>query len=384
MRLTRRAALLTVTSAAAFCITPAFAQTAGKKMTTASGLQIIDTVVGTGATPKRGQTCVMHYTGWLYNNGIKGKKFDSSVDRNEPFEFKVGVGQVIKGWDEGVSTMKVGGKRTLIIPPALGYGASRRRRRHPAQRRADVRCRIAGCEVTPLIRTDCARGRPRRLGLLFEAVHQAVDETEFPDHRRRQHERIDVALAHGAADIVDGKDIRQPGIDDLFDAFGLVWIEVDAGGEVAGLVDFGSDRHARRRDHLERINDVQIMRPGFREIFPRMRGGVLRDKMLLPVGGRAFLVVALERLAVILPVVAEHRAAFIQPAAIAHQNVPIMMPDLVAEMAEQRAIGFAHGDAAFLALGVVGFDQRDGDPALVMAGQNFWRVGLRRIGEKFE
>jgi peptidylprolyl isomerase len=128
MRLTRRAACLTVTSlltsAAAFCFSPAFAQTTAKKMTTASGLQIIDTVVGTGAQPKRGQTCVMHYTGWLYNNGIKGKKFDSSVDRNEPFEFKVGVGQVIKGWDEGVSTMKVGGKRTLIIPPALGYGAS--------------------------------------------------------------------------------------------------------------------------------------------------------------------------------------------------------------------------------------------------------------------
>jgi peptidylprolyl isomerase len=111
--------------AASASFTPAAAQTAGKKiMTTASGLQITDTVEGTGATPKRGQTCVMHYTGWLYTNGIKGKKFDSSVDRNEPFEFKVGVGQVIKGWDEGVSTMKVGGKRTLIIPPALGYGAS--------------------------------------------------------------------------------------------------------------------------------------------------------------------------------------------------------------------------------------------------------------------
>ena len=103
--------------------TPAAAQ-AKKTMTTASGLQITDTVVGTGESPKTGQTCVMHYTGWLYTNGIKGKKFDSSVDRNEPFEFKVGVGQVIKGWDEGVSTMKVGGKRTLIIPPALGYGAS--------------------------------------------------------------------------------------------------------------------------------------------------------------------------------------------------------------------------------------------------------------------
>lgn len=91
--------------------------------TTASGLQTIDATVGTGASPKSGQTCVMHYTGWLYNNGVKGAKFDSSVDRGEPFEFKIGIGQVIKGWDEGVSTMKVGGKRTLIIPAALGYGA---------------------------------------------------------------------------------------------------------------------------------------------------------------------------------------------------------------------------------------------------------------------
>lgn len=100
---------------------PAFA--AGKKMTTSSGLQFTDTVEGTGASPKTGQTCVMHYTGWLYENGQKGAKFDSSVDRGQPFEFTIGVGQVIKGWDEGVSTMKVGGKRTLIIPPELGYGA---------------------------------------------------------------------------------------------------------------------------------------------------------------------------------------------------------------------------------------------------------------------
>ena len=100
----------------------AAAQTPGRKMTTASGLQIIDTTVGTGATPARGQTCVMHYTGWLYENGVKGKKFDSSVDRGEPFEFPIGTGRVIRGWDEGVATMKVGGKRTLIIPPALGYG----------------------------------------------------------------------------------------------------------------------------------------------------------------------------------------------------------------------------------------------------------------------
>jgi len=91
-------------------------------MTTSSGLQINDTQVGTGPSPEPGQTAVVHYTGWLCVDGAKGRKFDSSLDRNEPFEFPVGRGRVIKGWDEGVASMKVGGKRTLIIPPALGYG----------------------------------------------------------------------------------------------------------------------------------------------------------------------------------------------------------------------------------------------------------------------
>jgi peptidylprolyl isomerase len=96
----------------------------GSKMVkTSSGLQYEDTVQGTGETPKSGQTCVMHYTGWLWENGAKGKKFDSSLDRGQPFEFPLGQGRVIKGWDEGVATMKVGGKRTLLIPPQLGYGA---------------------------------------------------------------------------------------------------------------------------------------------------------------------------------------------------------------------------------------------------------------------
>lgn len=92
-------------------------------MTTPSGLQIIDHQEGDGAAPETGQTCVMHYTGWLYENGEAGTKFDSSLDRGRPFEFRIGVGQVIGGWDEGVASMKVGGKRTLIIPPDLGYGA---------------------------------------------------------------------------------------------------------------------------------------------------------------------------------------------------------------------------------------------------------------------
>ena len=92
----------------------------------ASGLRVADSKVGTGPFPKRGQTCVMHYTGWLYQNGQKGAKFDSSVDRGKPFEFPLGMGAVIKGWDEGVAGMKVGGKRTLIIPPDLGYGGTPR------------------------------------------------------------------------------------------------------------------------------------------------------------------------------------------------------------------------------------------------------------------
>jgi FKBP-type peptidyl-prolyl cis-trans isomerase FkpA len=94
------------------------------KMTkTPSGLQYEDTKVGTGASPQKGQTCVMNYTGWLWENGAKGAKFDSSLDRNTPFSFPIGQGRVIKGWDEGVLTMKVGGKRTLLIPPDLGYGS---------------------------------------------------------------------------------------------------------------------------------------------------------------------------------------------------------------------------------------------------------------------
>jgi peptidylprolyl isomerase len=110
--------------AGGFAVGPsATAQTAGKTMTTPSGLQMTDSKIGTGISPKTGQICVMHYTGWLYQDGAKGKKFDSSLDRGQPFEFVIGKHQVIGGWDEGVATMKVGGKRTLIIPPELGYGA---------------------------------------------------------------------------------------------------------------------------------------------------------------------------------------------------------------------------------------------------------------------
>ena len=85
---------------------------------TASGLEYVEIAAGTGAGPKPGDTVSVHYTGWLKS----GQKFDSSVDRGEPFAFPIGKGRVIKGWDEGVGTMKVGGKRKLIIPAHLGYG----------------------------------------------------------------------------------------------------------------------------------------------------------------------------------------------------------------------------------------------------------------------
>jgi peptidylprolyl isomerase len=103
-------------------VAPLSALAAGE-VTTPSGLRITDVKLGTGPVPKAGQTVTVNYTGWLFVDGKKGKKFDSSLDRGEPFSFTLGQGQVIKGWDEGLARMHVGGKRTLIIPPDLGYGA---------------------------------------------------------------------------------------------------------------------------------------------------------------------------------------------------------------------------------------------------------------------
>lgn len=91
--------------------------------TTASGLTIEDTILGSGTVATAGQNVTVHYTGWLYQDGVQGAKFDSSKDRRDPFVFRLGAGMVIKGWDEGVAGMQVGGARTLIIPPELGYGA---------------------------------------------------------------------------------------------------------------------------------------------------------------------------------------------------------------------------------------------------------------------
>lgn len=115
-----RRTLLCTTGALLIAMT---AEAAPTVVTMDNGLQYIDDQVGTGPTPKTGQTVVVHYTGWLDDAGQRGKKFDSSRDRGQPFSFKIGVHQVIEGWDLGVAGMQPGGKRTLIIPPPLGYGA---------------------------------------------------------------------------------------------------------------------------------------------------------------------------------------------------------------------------------------------------------------------
>ena len=93
-----------------------------KVNTTPSGLKYVDQKVGTGDEAVKGTTVEVHYTGWLYVDGKRGKKFDSSLDRGQPFRFGLGAKQVIAGWDEGVQGMKVGGKRKLVVPPDLGYG----------------------------------------------------------------------------------------------------------------------------------------------------------------------------------------------------------------------------------------------------------------------
>ena len=107
---------------ALFLVFASFSAYAGPMIKTASGLNYQDEKVGTGAEAIKGKSVSVHYTGWLDNNGAKGKKFDSSLDRGTPFTFSLGAGQVIPGWDEGVAGMKVGGKRKLTIPSELGYG----------------------------------------------------------------------------------------------------------------------------------------------------------------------------------------------------------------------------------------------------------------------
>ncbi|MDR4307848.1 FKBP-type peptidyl-prolyl cis-trans isomerase [Chelatococcus sambhunathii] len=116
----RRSALAALCIAAFAATSPL---TAAEVKTMSNGLKYVDVASGSGPEAKAGQRVEVHYTGWLDQGGQKGKKFDSSVDRNEPFSFSLGAGEVIRGWDEGVAGMKVGGKRTLIIPADLGYGA---------------------------------------------------------------------------------------------------------------------------------------------------------------------------------------------------------------------------------------------------------------------
>lgn len=123
MSLSRRAFASLAAAAALLVALSAANQAWAQEKTTASGLRYADTKLGNGATAQPGQTAIVHYTGWLYIAGEKGRQFDSSRTRGQPFSFPLGGGRVIKGWDEGVVGMKVGGQRTLIIPPQIAYGA---------------------------------------------------------------------------------------------------------------------------------------------------------------------------------------------------------------------------------------------------------------------
>jgi hypothetical protein len=142
----RRAALAAALAATTGALALSESADAQHVVTTPSGLKYIDLKVGTGASPRTGQTCVMHYTGWLYEGGKKGAKFDSSVDRGEPFEFPIGMGQVIAGWDEGVATMS---RRQAHAdhPAGARLRRARRRRRHPAERDAAIRRRAARHQI---------------------------------------------------------------------------------------------------------------------------------------------------------------------------------------------------------------------------------------------
>ena len=148
--------------------TPAFA--ADTYATMPSGVSYHDEVVGTGPEPQAGQTVRVQYTGWLDDNGQKGAKFDSSRDRNEPFSFILGAGQVIAGWDSGVATMHVGGQAHADHSAGAGLRRARRRRRNPAQRHADLRRGTTGRSIEGF--ADRRRPKPVHFGLLAGVAYE--------------------------------------------------------------------------------------------------------------------------------------------------------------------------------------------------------------------
>ncbi len=203
------------------------------------------------------------------------------------------------------------------------------------------------------------------------AADEVVDEAELGDDRRVQREGVEVAEPHGAVQAVEREGERQPGLDQRADALDLLGAEVDLDRQGVGLGDAArADRHPEGPGRVQRVDDVEVVGEGLGEVLPRMRGRVGADEALPPVGGRALAVVALQRVLVARPLVAEDRAARLQRGAVADQAVPAVMGDLVPEMAEQRAVGLAQGLAAALALGVVGLRDRDGDAALAVPGHH--------------
>ena len=216
-------------------------------------------------------------------------------------------------------------------------------------------------------------------------MNEIVDGAQLLDHGRRQNERINVGLAHGAVERVERVAERQPGIDQRRHVGRAIGLEVDFGFELAFFRQRRIDVDAEGARHLQGFDDVQVMRPGFGEILPRMRRRIGADEIVLPVRRRARGVVVLQRLPVIQPLVAEDRTKVIQLAAVADQDVPIVMSDLVAKVAEQRAIGLVHRGTPVFPLGVVGLLERHRDHAVLVSGHDrSARWASPQTGQKIE
>ena len=181
-----------------------------------------------------------------------------------------------------------------------------------------------------------------------------MNEMQLGNYRGRQHERIKVGLAHAASQLIEHRRQFDPGVDQQQKGVGLGVARFGQGFVGIGLkVQFDvAGAHAQAQGGVQGVHHVQVMRPGFRPVFPGVHAGVGADEVRLPVGGRACFIVVLQGLAVVGTLITEQRAAGVQPGAVGDQPVPVVMADLVAEMPEQGAVGFAKlGSAQAIARG---------------------------------
>ena len=214
---------------------------------------------------------------------------------------------------------------------------------------------------------------------------EPVHEAELLLHRLGQHERVEVRLAHRAVDGVHGDRHRHPGLQQVVDGALCVGVEVDGVDRLVPVAEpVGADPECGRR--LQRVHDVGVVGEGLGPVLPRVRGRVGGDVALRPVGRRALVVVALQRLAIVRPLVAEDGAIGVLLARVAHEAIPVVVAHLVTHVADQGPVGLAHLRAPALAFGIVALGDVDGDQPVGVARQH-WRhgaVGVLLVGEKVE